>query len=372
MKSMAKRSDEQYMKQALELAQQARGRTSPNPMVGALVVKGGAVVGQGYHKKAGQPHAEVLALRGAGDLARGATLFVTLEPCAHQGRTPACAPQVAQAGLRRVVAAMADPNPRVAGKGFAILRNAGISVTTGVLESAARCMNAFYIKHITAGEPYVILKGAMTLDGKIATAAGASKWITGAEARRDVHELRRDVDAILVGVNTLLKDDPSLTCRVPGRPPQPLRVVLDGNLRLRPGLKFVKNAGDGKSLVVTRIDADAKRIDTLRKAGCRVLQVRADKQGRLRIRDVVKELGRMDVMSLLVEGGGAVHDAFFRARAVDKVVFYVAPKILGGAGSHSIVDGIGFRDLDKSLGLEFGPVTLLGRDLKIEAFPVSK
>jgi diaminohydroxyphosphoribosylaminopyrimidine deaminase/5-amino-6-(5-phosphoribosylamino)uracil reductase len=368
---MAKMADEQFMREALALALRARGRTAPNPLVGAVVVaRGGQVIGRGYHHGPGRAHAEILALKQAGDAARGATLFVTLEPCAHHGRTPACAPRVVQSGVRRVVAAMSDPNPRVAGRGFEILKQAGIQVASGVLEFEARDMNLPYLKHITTGLPYVILKGAMTLDGKIAAADGSSKWITSEQAQRDTHELRRDADAILVGANTLLLDDPSLTCRLPGRPPQPLRVVLDGGLRTRPSLKFVKNAGDGKSLIFTREDADQRKIKRLRAAGCAVVQVPADAQGRLNIKAVIRELGRRDVMCLLVEGGGAVHDAFFRARAADKVVFYVAPKVLGGAHSRSIVSGAGFGSLDKCLGLKFESVTQLGPDLKIQAVPV--
>ena len=360
---------ERWMSEALELARRGRGRTSPNPMVGCVIVRGGAVVGRGWHKRAGAPHAEVPALKQAGARARGATLYVTLEPCSHTGRTPPCAPRIVEADVARVVAAAKDPNPLVSGRGFRILRRAGIEVVTGVLKEQAAALNEAYFHFITTGKPFVIMKGAMTLDGKIATSGGESKWITGAGARRDVHELRREADAVLVGVGTLLKDDPSLDCRLPGNPPQPLRVVLDSNLRTRPGLKFCRNAVDGKSVIITGAGADPRKAVRLEKLGCTVLRVRTLKNGRPAVPAALDALAKMDVTNVLVEGGGAVHDAFLRAGCVNKVVVYVAPKILGGANSHTLVDGPGFPGLDKSLNLTKLDVQHLGRDIRITGYP---
>jgi diaminohydroxyphosphoribosylaminopyrimidine deaminase / 5-amino-6-(5-phosphoribosylamino)uracil reductase len=361
---------EQYMRAALKLAKRGKGRTSPNPMVGALVVRDGRVVGQGYHHRAGEPHAEVLALRQAGDKARDATLYVTLEPCSHKGRTPPCAPQVIASGVTRVVAAMQDPNPKVSGSGFAILKNAGIQVISGVMEAEARAVNDFYIKHITTGEPYVILKGAMTLDGKIATAGGLSRWITGEAARRDAHKLRAEVDAVLIGITTLLNDNSRLTCRLPGAARQPYRIVLDTRLRARPDLEFCKLATDGKSIVVTSPDADPKKAQRLEKSGCKILHVKTErKTGRIAIPALLAALGKMDITSLLVEGGGTVHDAFLRAGRVDRVVIYVAPKILGGAHSRTLVDGIGFPSLDSAPRLKDIKITRLNTDIKIQGYP---
>lgn len=365
-----KNKDESYMRQALALAARGVGATSPNPMVGAVVVAGGKVVGSGWHRRAGGPHAEVYALRQAGALAKGATLYVTLEPCAHHGRTPPCAPLVVESGVRRVVTAMQDPNPLVAGRGFEILKNTGIEIVSGVLRHEAEKLNEFYVKFITTKKPFVIMKGAMTLDGKIATPGGESKWITGDAARKDAHQLRRAADAILVGIDTMLADDPSLTCRLPGKPPQPLRIVLDSKLRLKYSLQFCKNAVDGRSMIATLPGSDPEKAARLEECGCRVLRVRTAKDGRVSIPALLRALGRMDVTSLLVEGGGAVHDAFLRAGCVDKVVVYMAPKILGGFTSHTLVDGIGFPSLAKALHLKDVQTTTLGRDIKIEAYPV--
>lgn len=368
--STVKAKDELYMRQALALAARGAGVTSPNPMVGAVVVRGSKVVGSGWHRRAGGPHAEVYALKQAGTLAKNAILYVTLEPCAHEGRTPPCAPLVAASGVRRVVTAMQDPNPKVAGRGFEILKKAGIEIASRVLEHEAEKLNEFYIKFITTKKPFVIMKGAMTLDGKIATAGGESKWITGEAARMDAHKLRRAVDAVLVGIETMLADNPALNCRLPGKPPQPLRIVLDSRLRSKYSMQFCKNASDGRSIIATLPGSDPEKAARLEEFGCRVLRVQASKDGRISIPALLRALGRMDVTSLLVEGGGAVHDAFLRAGCVDKVVLYVAPKILGGFTSHTLVDGIGFPSLAKALLLKDVQTTTLGRDIKIEAYPV--
>src|SRR5512144_1741104 len=298
--------DEKYMRMALRLAARAKGRTSPNPMVGAVVVKNGKVVATGYHHRAGEPHAEAIALGKAGRKAKGATLYVTLEPCSHTDkRTPPCTPMVMQSGVKRLVIAMIDPNPRVSGGGVKTLRRAGLEVVTGVLEAEARKLNEAFIKHITTGMPFVTLKIAQTLDGKIATASGESKWITGEKARREGHLLRDVSDAILVGVNTVLTDNPSLTARIPaGR--DPLRVIVDSGLRIRVDARVITQRSQAATLIATVADAPKAKITRLQEAGAQVLIVKSA-QGRVDLRDLMRQLGRKGIISVLVEGGPEIH-----------------------------------------------------------------
>ena len=360
-------TDIKYMAEALALAEKARGATSPNPMVGAVIVRDGAVVGRGYHKRAGTPHAEVHALRQAGDKARGATMYVTLEPCSHFGRTPPCAPAVAAAGIKKVVAAMKDPNPKVAGRGFAILRKAGVEVVTGVLENEAKALNAAFIKYVTTGKPLVILKAAVTLDGKTATGDGDSKWITGESARRDVHRLRGECDAVLVGIGTLLKDDPQLTCRLPGAKRQPYRIVIDGGLDIGLKSNFCKLAADGKTIVATLPDANAAKAKKLEKSGVKVLRVPEKGTGKIDISQLLAELGKMSITSLLVEGGGETHFSFLSVGEADRAMFYIAPKLLGGKSSHTAVDGEGFGTIAAAVGVGEMEMKRFGNDIRISA-----
>src|SRR3990172_9550474 len=272
--------DIKYMRMALRLAEKARGRTSPNPMVGAVVVKDGKVISRGWHRKAGEPHAEAIALKKAGGAARGATLYVTLEPCSHTGkRTPPCSPLVIQSGITRVVVAMTDPNPKVSRGGVKALSSAGIDVITGVVEPEARKLNEAYIKHIIKGMPFVTLKIAQTLDGKIATAWGESKWITAEKAREEAHRLRDINDALLVGINTVLKDNPSLTTRIPGGR-DPVRVIVDSTLRIPLNAKVLTQKSSAKTIVATLTNAPKGKTTKLQKAGVEVLMVKAA-QGRV-------------------------------------------------------------------------------------------
>ncbi|MDR7554470.1 MAG: bifunctional diaminohydroxyphosphoribosylaminopyrimidine deaminase/5-amino-6-(5-phosphoribosylamino)uracil reductase RibD [Armatimonadota bacterium] len=323
--------DRRYMEEALALAARAAGRTSPNPMVGALVVAGGEVVGRGFHARAGEPHAEVLALREAGMRARGATVYVTLEPCAHQGRTGPCADALVAAGVRRVVVAMVDPDPQVRGRGLARLRAAGVEVDVGVLEDRAQRLNEAFIKHRVTGLPFVTLKWAMSLDGRIAGAGGRPVAVTGEAARRYAHELRNTHDVVLVGVGTVLADDPLLTCRLPGGR-TPMRVVVDSHLRTPPTARVVATAGEAPTLVATTTAASPTRVEALRRAGVEVL-VQEHAVPRVALRPLLEDLGRRGVLSVLVEGGATVHAAFLAAGLADKVIALVAPVLIGEPGA---------------------------------------
>ncbi len=362
------------MAQALRLAAKGLGRTSPNPMVGALVVSKGAIIGQGYHRRAGGPHAEVLALRQAGSRARGATLYVTLEPCSHTcKRTPPCTPLIIQSGLRRVVVAMTDPNPRVRGRGISRLRRSGILVEVGCGRVEAEALNQYYCHWMRTGRPFVILKAAMTLDGKIATATGESKWITGEEARRHVHALRRQVDAILVGVKTAVQDDPSLTARLPGSSPrlavrQPLRVVVDNRLRLPLTARVLANLESAKTLVATTGLAPVKKRRRLEVRGAEVW-VLPERQGRVSLSHLLSRLGTRQITSLLIEGGSEVNASFLRASLVDHVMLYVSPRVLGGQDAKSLIGGRGPRHLAQATMLHDLRIQRINGDLLIEGTP---
>lgn len=332
--------DESFMKEALRLAARGRGRTSPNPLVGAVVVHDGRMVGRGFHEFVGGPHAEVNALGEAGDLARGATLYVTLEPCNHHGRTPPCSEAVLAAGISRVVIGMADPNPGVKGGGAAFLESRGVETTTGVMEGPCRLLNQPFIKHVTSGRPYVVLKGAVTLDGRLATKTGDSRWISNERSRRFVHQLRCDMDAILVGVETALQDDPQLTARIRRRPPcrQPLRIVLDAGLRLPVESRLVHTAKEVPVWVACGEEASFERERALTQQGVTVRRFSAP-EGRIDLDALLLELGRQSVNSLLVEGGSRVFGAILEAGLADEFLFFYAPKILGDPDGVPLVAG---------------------------------
>ncbi|HET9396533.1 MAG TPA: bifunctional diaminohydroxyphosphoribosylaminopyrimidine deaminase/5-amino-6-(5-phosphoribosylamino)uracil reductase RibD [Nitrospiraceae bacterium] len=329
---------------ALRLAAKGRGTTSPNPMVGAVVVRHGRIVGQGFHLRPGTPHAEILALRQAGNLAQGATLYVTLEPCCHlKKRTPPCVPEILRSRVRRVVIAMQDPNPSVNGKGAAALRRAGLSVTVGVAGSEAEELNKAYCHWMKTGRPYVTLKAGMTLDGKLATATGESRWITGPSSRQEVHQLRRSVDAVLIGVDTVLVDDPSLTARTGPRleklaSRQPLRIVVDSRLRTPFRAQVLAQQDKAKTIIATTAAAPAARRSVLQKKGIEILTVPA-RQGRISLRTLLTQLGRRGITSLLVEGGSEVNAAMLKAKLVDHIRLYMAPLLLGGQNAKGVIGG---------------------------------
>ena len=358
--------DEMFMREALRIARNAEGRTSPNPLVGAVIVRDGIIVAEGWHRKAGTPHAEVHALRMAGDLAKGATLYVTLEPCAHVGRTGPCAVAVRDAGIRRVVVAMSDPNPLVAGKGIQILRDAGVEVTVGVCEAEARQLNEVFLHWITTGQPFVVLKTAMTLDGKIATASGASKWITGEAARLRVHELRDRYDAILAGIGTALADDPSLTTRLPDRTGKnPVRIIVDSNARL-PLTSNVVTDGQAQTIVAVTEAAPEERVAALRAHGVDVLTCGTGSH--VDLVQLMQELGRREIASVLVEGGGTVNFSLLAAGLVDKVHAFVAPKIVGGRTAKTPVEGEGFAQLADSVQLTQLTAESVGGDVLLTGY----
>ncbi len=355
------------MRLALRLAKKAKGRTSPNPMVGAVLVKSGKVISTGFHHRAGESHAEAIALKKAGSAARGATLYVTLEPCSHTNkRTPPCTPLVLQSGVKRVVVAMIDPNPRVSGGGIKALRKAGIDVVTGVLQQEALKLNEAFVKYITSGMPFVTLKIAQTLDGKIATASGESQWITGEKAREEGHRLRDANDAILVGINTVLKDNPSLTARISnGR--DPVRVILDSKLRIPLTSKVLTQKSTSKTIVATLATAPKTKIKKLHDAGADVFLVKPAK-GRVDLRDLMKKLGGKDILSVLIEGGAEVHASAIRAGIADKVVLFIAPTLMTGADSLCSIGGISPIRLDRAVRLKDITTRFIGEDLMLEGY----
>lgn len=361
--------DDRYMALALRLAAKARGRTHPNPMVGAVVVAGSRIVGRGYHRRAGGPHAEILALRQAGRKARGATLYVTLEPCCHlDKRTPPCLPAILRAGIQRVVVAMADPNPQVRGKGLRALRQAGLTIALGCRRREAETLNAGYIHWMQQRRPYVTLKAAMTLDGKIATAAGESQWITGEEARRYGHHLRSQVDAVLVGLGTVLADDPQLTVRGKGGAilrgtRQPLRVVLDSRLRIPLSARVLRDSPD-RTCIATTAQAPRRRIKQVEDRGASVVILPAE-GGRVSLRACLAMLAKIRVSSVLVEGGAEVNASALRAGLVNRAIFIIAPRLLGGQDAKSVIGGRSPRRLAQALSLSDLQVHRLGQDLAV-------
>ncbi len=336
-------TDPAHLERAFSLAERGRFGVSPNPMVGAVVVRRGQVVGEGHHRRAGTPHAEILALRQAGDRARGADLYLTLEPCAHQGRTPPCAPVVAASGVRRVLIAASDPNPRVAGRGIAALRRAGVEVIRAPRAWREREteQNAKFRAWITTGRPLVLAKWAATLDGRIASAAGQSRWITGEPARRRALELREEYDAVLVGAGTVIADDPRLTRRLGWNRTTPhWRIVLDGRLRVPEDARVFR--GGGRTLVATAASPDHPKARRLAARGALVWSLPSRAPGRVDLARLLRELGRGEVTGVIVEGGPETLGSFFSAALVDRVALFLAPRILGGARAPGAVGGFGF------------------------------
>lgn len=353
------------MLRALELASRAQGLTSPNPLVGALVVRDGTVVAEGYHREAGAPHAEVEALEAAGDRARGATLYVTLEPCVHHGRTGPCVPVVLAAGISRVVVAVADPNPKVNGRGIEALRGAGAEVNVGLLETEARELNRPFFTFVLERRPFVTLKGALSLDGKIAAWDMTSRWITGEPARQAAHRLRRRADAIAVGIGTVLADDPLLTVRLPEPwPREPFRVVVDSRARTPLTARVLTAGRPDRALIAVTESASQDRVRSLEARGVTVLRLPA-RDGRVDLAALLGALAEREVVSLLLEGGGELNAAFLEAGLVDRVSLFVAPLLLGGAGAPGLVGGRG-RSLKEAFRLRRMTVERLGEDLLIE------
>ncbi|PKM88904.1 MAG: riboflavin biosynthesis protein RibD [Firmicutes bacterium HGW-Firmicutes-12] len=362
--------DSNFMRLALELAGKARGRTSPNPLVGAVVVKDGRIIGRGYHKKAGTDHAEVHALLEAGDKAEGADLYVTLEPCNHYGRTPPCTESIIRAGIKRVFIALQDPNPLVSGQGIQKLRSCGIEVYERIMEEEAKLQNEVFLKYISTKLPFVALKTAISLDGKIATETGDSKWITGEEARFHGHMLRNTYDAIMVGIGTVVADNPSLTCRLPnGDGRDPVRIIVDSKLSISLEAQVLHHNSSAPTLVATTAQASKDRIKAVEK-WARVLIVN---DGPLvSLQDLLRNLGEQEISSVLVEGGGHLNGSFLREQLVDKFYFYVAPKLIGGARAPGPFQGNGILELENAVEISKLSLKPLGNDILFTGYPRTK
>lgn len=360
-------NDQYYMQLALDLAASAKGKTNPNPLVGAVIVKDGSIVGTGLHRKAGEPHAEVHAFRMAGEHAKDATLYVTLEPCSHFGKTPPCADLVKESGVKRVVVAMEDPNPAVAGRGIKRLRDSGIEVEIGLLEEEAHRLNERFIHNMVTSLPYVISKFAMTLDGKIATYNGHSQWITGTEARKDVHELRNEVDAILVGIGTVLKDNPALTTRLTDRPGKnPIRIILDRQLRTPLDAQILQT--DSARTIIVTAQGQEENTKVFKNTGAEFIYVPLV-DGKLDLQRMLEELYKLNITDLLVEGGGEVNASFLRHNLIQKYLVYVAPKVLGGRHSVTPFTGADVETINAAVLLDFAEIEKIGEDLRITAYP---
>lgn len=359
---------EKFMSRALKLAEKGRGKTSPNPLVGAVIVRSGGIVGEGYHQMAGTPHAEIHALRDAGEQAKGATMYVTLEPCCHHGRTPPCTEAIIEKGIKEVVVGAVDPNPLVAGKGVKTLDDAGVRVITGVLAKEAHLQNEAFFKYIRSGRPFITLKAAISLDGKIATKTGDSKWITGEEARRLVHQMRATNDAIMVGIGTVLADDPLLTVRLQGQHRQPLRVIIDSSLRISIDSQLAKTA----SQVATIIAAVEGRYSKEKRAELEAMGVEVwdlpAVQKRVDLVALMQKLGKREITSLLLEGGPTVNTSALEAGLIDKFVFFQAPLIIGGQASPGVFGGEGCERLSDCLRLNRTSAQKVGDDLMITAY----
>lgn len=370
--------DVRFMRRALRLAAKGRGLTTPNPMVGAVVVANGQIVGSGFHRRAGGLHAEMFALQEARTRARGATLYATLEPCSHtKKRTPPCVPAIIASGLKRVVVAMRDPNPQVSGRGIRQLRRAGLLVETGCLRTEAEALNEVYTHWIRTGRPFVILKAATTLDGKIATARGESQWITGHEARRHVHRLRSQVEVILVGIGTVLKDDPQLTVRLAGNrvssrtARRPLRIILDSQLNIPLTARVLSGGEKSNVLVATTNAASASRIAQLRAKGIAVW-VLPKQNGHVSLRACLTRLGRLGLSTVMIEGGSELNAGAIRAGLVNRVMVYVAPRLLGGQDAKGMIGGHSPVRLVKALTLAKTTIRRVGKDFLITGdFPNS-
>ncbi|MEN8135734.1 MAG: bifunctional diaminohydroxyphosphoribosylaminopyrimidine deaminase/5-amino-6-(5-phosphoribosylamino)uracil reductase RibD [Thermodesulfobacteriota bacterium] len=355
-----------FMRLAIQEARKGLGKTSPNPCVGAVVVKNGRLIGKGYHHRAGMAHAEVNALAMAGRDAQGATIYVTLEPCNHTGRTPPCTEKILSAGISRVVVGMNDPNPLVNGSGNDYLASRGVAVTTGLLAAECRQLNRPFIKHVTTGLPWVVMKAGLSVDGRIATRTGHSRWVTGEDSRRHVHRLRNQVDAILIGSGTALADDPSLTTRLVGRSGRdPLRVVLDSSLQISAKARMLRLESKASIWIFCGPGADPVRRSQLVEAGAVVKEVAYDSSGGLDLPAVLKALGRADITSLLVEGGGRVHASFLKQNLYDQANLFIAPIFIGGDGI-PVVGELGFDKIGQSRRFRTAKTRKFGNDLMIE------
>lgn len=369
---MNQKQDEKWMHRAMKLAEKGWGRTRPNPLVGCVIVRDNRVIAEGYHAELGQAHAERAAIEQAtqrGISLTGATLYVNLEPCSHYGRTPPCADLIIASGIQRVVLAMQDPNPLVAGRGIQALRAAGIEVTVGILEQQARQQNEIFIKYISTGRPFVILKAAISLDGKIATRTGESKWITGSQSRKLVHQWRSRTAAILVGIQTVLQDDPSLTTRLDGQAGRdPIRIIVDSKGQLTAHHRVFNPLSSAQVIVATTSAMKPAKAEQLKNAGATLL-VLDGPDGQVDLVALMNQLSEASIDSVLVEGGGRLNESFLRAGLVDKLMLFMAPKIIGGSASIACFHGLGTDQLDAAVSVANLTITAVGEDFLIEGYP---
>lgn len=353
------------MELAIKLAKKGEGKVNPNPMVGALIVKDGTIIGEGYHEKYGEGHAEVNAFKSLKEDPSGATMYVTLEPCSHYGKTPPCVDKIIQSKIKRVVIGMIDPNPLVSGNGVDKLKRAGIEVKVGVLEDKCKKLNEIFIKYILTKNPFVVLKTAMSLDGKIATRTGESKWITSEKSRLEVHNLRNKLSAIMVGVNTVIKDNPELTCRIENGN-DPIRIIVDSTLKIPMDSKVLQNK-DNKTIIVTTKRANINSMQELLKKNIQVIIIE-EKNGQVDLSELIKKLGELGIDSILLEGGSTLNYSALEENIVDKVMVYIAPKIIGGESSKTPVGGRGIDKLNDAFKLKNIAINILNEDILVEGY----
>ncbi len=357
------------MKLALELAKKGIGRVHPNPMVGAVIVKDGKILGQGYHKKCGEGHAEVNAFKDAeekNENVEGAEMYVTLEPCSHFGKTPPCADKIIEKKISKVFIGTLDPNPLVAGRGVKKLKDAGIYVEYGILESECYKLNEVFMKYIVKKEPFVVMKTGMSLDGKIATYSGESKWITEEKSREDVHNLRNELTGIMVGINTVLKDNPQLTCRVNGGR-NPIRIIVDSTLKIPIDCKIVNTAKEVETIIATTDKANLDKINSLEDKGVKIIVV-PSKNGKVNLKELMTILGKLKIDSILLEGGGTLNFSALEEGIVDKVKIYIAPKIIGGKDSKTPIEGKGIDNLKDAFKITNLSVSTIKEDILVEGY----
>ena len=351
------------MRRAIHLAKKGAGYTNPNPLVGAVIVKDGKIIGEGYHEKIGQLHAERNALKNCKEDPKGAEIYVTLEPCCHYGKTPPCTEALIEAGIKKVYVGNTDPNPKVAGGGIKILREHGIEVETGILEDECSQLNDIFFHYIQSDVPYTALKYAMTLDGKIATATGESKWITGETARKHVHKLRHRYAAIMAGIGTVLADDPMLNARIENGN-DPIRVICDSNLKIPEESNIVKTANEIRTIIAT-ISENEEKINKLKQNGCEIIKT-TPQDGKVNLKELLKQLRKMEIDSVLTEGGGILNESLIQSGCVHKVYAYIAPKIIGGEQAKTPVEGTGISHLKDAVIFDELKATPLGNDILLE------
>lgn len=361
-----KKVDKHYMKIALDLAKLGKGKVNPNPLVGAVIVKDKKIIAKGYHEKYGEDHAEVNAFKNAKENLAGATMYVTLEPCSHYGKTPPCVDKIIDNKISRVVIGMMDPNKLVLGQGIKKLQDAGIEVEVGVLEEECKKLNEVFIKYIKNEKPFVVLKAAMSLDGKISTASGESKWITGNKSRSEVHKLRNDLSAIMVGVDTVIIDNPYLTCRiVDGR--NPIRIIIDSKLRIPKDSNVLENTNDIKTIIATTEKAPKEKIDYLENLGVWVIKTKSTDE-KVNLKELMIKLGELKIDSILLEGGSTLNYSALEVGIVDKVLVYIAPKIIGGVNSKTPVGGNGIEQLKDAFKIKDLNISMVSEDVLIQGY----